>query len=69
GLDIPEFAEVLTDFRYSKRIAESTDHAHSIGARGVPAWLIDDRILIVGAQPHDAFHKVLTELGYSVSAA
>jgi predicted DsbA family dithiol-disulfide isomerase len=35
-----------------------------MGAGGVPAWVIDERVLIPGAQPHELFERVLVKLGY-----
>jgi predicted DsbA family dithiol-disulfide isomerase len=30
----------------------------------VPAWVLDDRLLIPGAQPPEVFERVLERLGY-----
>jgi predicted DsbA family dithiol-disulfide isomerase len=35
-----------------------------LGAGGVPAWLVDDRLLVPGAQPHELFDQVLERLGH-----
>jgi hypothetical protein len=37
--------------------------AYELGFGGVPAWLIDDRLLISGAQPHEAFGKAMSPAG------
>jgi predicted DsbA family dithiol-disulfide isomerase len=36
-----------------------------VGVTGVPAWVIDERVLVPGAQPHDVFERVLAKLGYA----
>lgn len=63
GIDISQFAEALQKGRYSRRIAESTEHAHRIGVSGVPAWLIANRVVVMGAQPHEAFETLLRQQG------
>jgi predicted DsbA family dithiol-disulfide isomerase len=65
GLDETDIREVLDDERYLPRIEASTRNAMEIGAGGVPAWAIDQRILVPGAQPHEVFEQVLERLGHS----
>jgi predicted DsbA family dithiol-disulfide isomerase len=64
GLEERDVLEVLRDGRYQERIEQYTDAALQLGAGGVPAWLIDERLLVPGAQPHDVFVRVLERLGY-----
>lgn len=64
GLERDEIAESLREQRYLQRIAEQTEAALELGASGVPAWLIDGRALIPGAQPHETFARVLERLGH-----
>jgi predicted DsbA family dithiol-disulfide isomerase len=35
-----------------------------LGAGGVPAWVVDDRVLVPGAQPHELFERVMEQLGH-----
>jgi len=65
GLEEGEIIDVLRDGRYLGRIEEQTRAAIELGAGGVPAWLIDQRILVPGAQPHDVFARVLERLGHA----
>jgi predicted DsbA family dithiol-disulfide isomerase len=65
GLDAGEIVEVLRDGRYLQRVEDSTRQAMEIGAGGVPAWVIDQRVLVPGAQPHEVFDQVLGRLGHS----
>ena len=69
GLEQDEIAEALRDERYLERIEEQTHLAIELGAGGVPAWAIDQRVLVPGAQPHDVFARVLERLGHSPIAA
>ena len=64
GLKEGDVLEALRDGRYRDRIGQYTDSALQLGAGGVPAWLIDERLLVPGAQPHDVFTRVLERLGH-----
>src|SRR5215475_12847497 len=65
GLDDAEIVAVLQDERYLPRIEEQTQAALEIGAGGVPAWVIDQRLLVPGAQPHEVFAGALEQLGHA----
>lgn len=54
----------LDDPSLVRVIEESTAGALSAGASGVPAWAIDERILVPGAQPHELFERVMVKLGH-----
>ena len=64
GLDQDEIVDALRNGRYLQRIEEQTRVALELGAGGVPAWLIDQRVLVPGAQPHEIFAQVLERLGH-----
>jgi predicted DsbA family dithiol-disulfide isomerase len=63
GLDRDEVIDVATTFRYQDRVDASSAAMHEMGAGGVPAWVIDDRVLVPGAQPHEVFDRVMQKLG------
>jgi predicted DsbA family dithiol-disulfide isomerase len=65
GIDEGEIIDVLRGGRYLERVEVQTRAAIELGAGGVPAWLIDQRVLVPGAQPHDIFARVLERLGHS----
>jgi predicted DsbA family dithiol-disulfide isomerase len=65
GLEEGEILDALRDDRYLGRIEADTRAAIELGAGGVPAWLIDKRLLIPGAQPHDVFARVLERMGHA----
>jgi predicted DsbA family dithiol-disulfide isomerase len=67
GLDQGEILETLEEGRFLDRIEEQTRAAIEIGAGGVPAWLIDERVLVPGAQPHELFAQILERLGHAAS--
>jgi predicted DsbA family dithiol-disulfide isomerase len=64
GLDRDEIVDVLADHRYLDRIESQTQGATALGAGGVPAWVIDERLLVPGAQPHEVFERVMERLGH-----
>lgn len=64
GLDAGDIVDALRDGRYLARIEEQTRAALELGAGGVPAWVIDQRVLVPGAQPHEVFAQVLERLGH-----
>ena len=63
-LELPEadVEEVLGGDRYRDRIEDSTRQAASIGANAVPAFLLDRRLLVLGAQPNEAFEHAFARL-------
>ena len=63
GLDGAEVDEVLASDTYRDRVLSSTSQAVSIGGTGVPGFLLDRRLLVLGAQPHDVFERAIAQLG------
>ena len=62
GLDAGEVREVLASDRYADVVREETAAALDAGAGGVPAWVVDDRLLIPGAQPEEVFERAFAQL-------
>jgi predicted DsbA family dithiol-disulfide isomerase len=67
GLGESEIIDALDDQNYRERIEAATGEALEFGAGGVPAWLIDQRLLVPGAQPHEVFERVLERMGHMPS--
>lgn len=65
GLEPPEIVDALRDGGYLERIEAETRAAIELGAGGVPAWVIDRRLLVPGAQPHEVFTRALERMGHS----
>ena len=65
GLAQDEIRIAVDDPGYAARIAQETDTATELGVAGVPGWVVDDRLLIPGAQPHDLFERVMERLGHT----
>lgn len=62
GLDRDEAAAALADGRYRARINDSTRQANAIGINAIPAFVLDNRMLLVGAYPHDVFERAFAQL-------
>jgi predicted DsbA family dithiol-disulfide isomerase len=63
-LELPpeDVEEVLTTDRYRDRIVDSTRQAASVGANAVPAFVLDRRLLVLGAQPNETFEHAFAQL-------
>ena len=63
--DLPpdDVERVLSSDQYADRVRASTQQALSIGANGVPAWVIDGKLLVPGAQPREVFEQAFAQLG------
>ncbi len=64
GLDRDEAAAALADGRYRSRVLSSTEEAHAIGINAIPAFLLDGRLLLVGAHPHEVFERAFEQLAH-----
>jgi predicted DsbA family dithiol-disulfide isomerase len=62
GLDPGEVDEVLDADAYADRVQASTAEAQSIGITGIPAFALDGRLLILGAQPREVFAQAFARL-------
>jgi predicted DsbA family dithiol-disulfide isomerase len=64
GLDAGEVRAVIGENRYADRIAAATAALFELGGSGVPGWVVDDRVFVPGAQPHELFERVMQKLGH-----
>jgi predicted DsbA family dithiol-disulfide isomerase len=64
GLDRAEIVEAATAHPFQPMIEASSAAVYDMGAGGVPAFAVDDKLLIPGAQPHSLFEKVMDRLGH-----
>jgi predicted DsbA family dithiol-disulfide isomerase len=62
GLDPAEVDEVLAGDAYADRVHASTAEAHSLGINGIPAFVLDGRLLLLGAQPREVFEQAYAQL-------
>ena len=62
GLPVDEVEDVLAGNRYRDRVASSTREAYAMGANAVPAFVLDRRVLVLGAQPDEVFERAFAQL-------
>ena len=62
GLADDEVERVLAGDEYLGRVQASTEQAQAIGVDGIPAWLLDGRLLVLGAQPRAVFADAFAQL-------
>jgi predicted DsbA family dithiol-disulfide isomerase len=62
GLEREPARDALAEGRYRPRVLESTREANRIGINAIPAFVLDDRLLLVGAHPHETFERAFAEL-------
>ena len=62
GLPAAEVEDVLGGDRFRDRIEASTREASGFGANAVPAFVLDRRLLVLGAQPHEVFEQAFRQL-------
>ncbi len=62
GLPRDEAEAALVDVGYVDRVLASTRAAHSHGINAIPAFVLDERLLVMGAQPHRTFEEAMTQL-------
>jgi predicted DsbA family dithiol-disulfide isomerase len=62
--DLPadDVERVLVTDAYADRVHASTNEALSVGVTGVPAWVIDGKLLVPGAQPREVFERAFEQL-------
>ena len=61
GLDPARVTEVLSGQEYDDAVSHDVDEAASLGARGVPFFVVDRRFGISGAQPVEVFADALEQ--------
>jgi predicted DsbA family dithiol-disulfide isomerase len=62
GLDAEQVEGVLANDRYLDRVEGSTRQAVSLGITGIPACVLDRRLIVLGAQPSDVFEQAFAQL-------
>jgi predicted DsbA family dithiol-disulfide isomerase len=59
---VDDIREALSNDSYRVRVQVSTEQAQQIGINGIPAFLLDGRLLVLGAQPLEVFEKAFDTL-------
>ena len=53
---------VFTGDAYADRVRASTAQAQALGIHGIPAFVLDSKLLILGAQPQEVFERAFERL-------
>ena len=62
GLSADDVSAAIDDRRLAERVRASTAQAQSLGVTGIPAFVLDNRLLVLGAQSRDVFEQVVAQL-------
>lgn len=63
GLEADDVERVIADPEaYRDRVDASTREAQSIGINAIPAFVLDSRLIVLGAQPLDVFRQAFAQL-------
>ena len=62
GLDPEAVAEAIELRSFRAHVLRCTEEAHAAGITGVPAFIFEERYLLMGAQPHVAFEKLIAQV-------
>jgi predicted DsbA family dithiol-disulfide isomerase len=67
GLDPDEMQREVEDGHYTQLVEDQMAVAQELGISGVPTYILDDKYAIVGAQPYEAFQRVVARLANEAS--
>jgi predicted DsbA family dithiol-disulfide isomerase len=62
GLDADDARQAVESGAFAPMVDGSTTTAQRHGITGVPAFVLDGRLLVSGAQPHEVFAKALEQV-------
>jgi predicted DsbA family dithiol-disulfide isomerase len=65
-IEIEGVDEVLASNVYADDVRQSTSQAHALGINGIPAFLLDRKLLVLGAHPKTVFEQAFAQLGQAV---
>jgi predicted DsbA family dithiol-disulfide isomerase len=64
GLDPAEIRTALEELPHRAQIEAATSNALELGISGVPAWVLDKKLYISGAQAPEVFERAMERLGH-----
>ena len=63
GLDGAALREALERKTYEDEVNAGIEESYAIGVTGIPTFILNEQYAVVGAQTHDVFERVFTQLG------
>ena len=61
-LELDAAEEAISGGRYGDAVASSTAQAHAAGIDAIPAFVLDRRLVVLGAQPDEVFERAAQAL-------
>jgi len=62
-VEVAAMEAAINDDRYGDYLDARRAEAEELGINGIPAHVIADRYLVMGAQPYDLFERVMAKVG------
>jgi predicted DsbA family dithiol-disulfide isomerase len=62
GAGLGDADEVFAGDAYAERVAASTAQAQRLGIHAIPAFVLESKMLILGAQPREVFEQAFAQL-------
>ncbi len=62
GVDIAGMEAAIEENRFGDYLDDRRHEAEELGINGIPAHVIADKYLVMGAQPYDLFERVMAKL-------
>jgi len=63
GVDVAGMEAAITANRFGDYLDARRAEAEELGINGIPAHVIADRYLVMGAQPYDLFERAMAKVG------
>lgn len=63
GLDIEAMTEAVAADRYGPLLDARRQEAEDLMISGIPAHVVADRYLVMGAQPYEVFERLMAKIG------
>jgi predicted DsbA family dithiol-disulfide isomerase len=63
GVDVAGMESAIRENRFGDYLDARRAEAEELGINGIPAHVIADRYLVMGAQPYDLFERVMAKVG------
>jgi predicted DsbA family dithiol-disulfide isomerase len=63
GVDAAGMEAAIAENRFGDYLDARREEAEELGINGIPAHVIADRYLVMGAQPYDLFERVMAKVG------
>jgi predicted DsbA family dithiol-disulfide isomerase len=63
GVDVTGMEAAVKEDRFGDYLDARRQEAEELGITGIPAHVIADKYLVMGAQPYDLFERVMAKVG------